>query len=85
MSSSVRYLSDNNLTRDLKGDAAVVNRDGGIQDINFKENNTKDEEPEDNSTKFKLEKSSLTFILIAGFLFLTVIISAILLILKYRK
>lgn len=85
LSSSVRYLSDNNLTRDLKGDAAVVNRDGGIQDINFKENNTKDEEPEDNSTKFKLEKSSLTFILIAGFLFLTVIISAILLILKYRK
>lgn len=85
LSSSVRYLSDNNLTRDLKGDAAVVNRDGGIQDINFKENNTKDEEPEDNSTKFKLEKSSLTFVLIAGFLFLTVIISAILLILKYRK
>lgn len=85
LSSSVRYLSDNNLTRDLKGDAAVVNRDGGIQDINFKENNTKDEEPEDSSTKFKLEKSSLTFILIAGFLFLTVIISAILLILKYRK
>ncbi|WP_394867332.1 cellulose biosynthesis cyclic di-GMP-binding regulatory protein BcsB [Paraclostridium bifermentans] len=85
LSSSVRYLSDNNLTSDLKGDAAVVNRDGGIQDINFKENNTKDEEPEDNSTKFKLEKSSLTFILIAGFLFLTVIISAILLILKYRK
>lgn len=85
LSSSVRYLSDNNLTRDLKGDAAVVNRDGGIQDINFKENNTKDEEPEDNSTKFKLERSSLTFILIAGFLFLTVIISAILLILKYRK
>lgn len=85
LSSSVRYLSDNNLTRDLKGDAGVVNRDGGIQDINFKENNTKDEEPEDNSTKFKLEKSSLTFILIAGFLFLTVIISAILLILKYRK
>lgn len=85
LSSSVRYLSDNNLTRDLKGDAAVVNRDGGIQDINFKENNTRDEEPEDNSTKFKLEKSSLTFILIAGFLFLTVIISAILLILKYRK
>lgn len=85
LSSSVRYLSDNNLIRDLKGDAAVVNRDGGIQDINFKENNTKDEEPEDSSTKFKLEKSSLTFILIAGFLFLTVIISAILLILKYRK
>ena len=85
LSSSVRYLSDNNLTRDLKGDAAVVNRDGGIQDINFKENNTKDEEPEDNSAKFKLEKSSLTFVLIAGFLFLTVIISAILLILKYRK
>lgn len=85
LSSSVRYLSDNNLTRDLKGDAGVVNRDGGIQDINFKENNTKDEEPEDNSTKFKLERSSLTFILIAGFLFLTVIISAILLILKYRK
>lgn len=85
LSSSVRYLSDNNLTRDLKGDAAVVNRDGGIHDINFKENNTRDEEPEDNSTKFKLEKSSLTFILIAGFLFLTVIISAILLILKYRK
>lgn len=85
LSSSVRYLSDNNLTRDLKGDAAVVNRDGGIQDINFKENNTRDEEPEDNSAKFKLEKSSLTFVLIAGFLFLTVIISAILLILKYRK
>lgn len=85
LSSSVRYLSDNNLTRDLKGDAAVVNRDGGIQDISFKENNTKDEEPEDNSAKFKLEKSSLTFVLIAGFLFLTVIISAILLILKYRK
>lgn len=85
LSSSVRYLSDNNLTRDLKGDAAVVNRDGGIQDISFKENNTRDEEPEDNSTKFKLEKSSLIFALIAGFLFLTVIISAILLILKYRK
>lgn len=85
LSSSVRYLSDNNLTRDLKGDAAVVNRDGGIQDINFKENNIRDEEPEDNSAKFKLEKSSLTFVLIAGFLFLTVIISAILLILKYRK
>lgn len=85
LSSSVRYLSDNNLTRDLKGDAAVVNRDGGIQDISFKENNTKDEEPEDNSAKFKLEQSSLTFVLIAGFLFLTVIISAILLILKYRK
>lgn len=85
LSSSVRYLSDNNLTRDLKGDAAVVNRDGGIQDINFKENNTKDEEHEDNSAKFKLEKSSLTFVLIAGFLFSTVIISAILLILKYRK
>lgn len=85
LSSSVRYLSDNNLTRDLKGDAAVVNRDGGIQDISFKENNTRDEEPEDNSAKFKLEKSSLTFVLIAGFLFLTVIISAILLILKYRK
>lgn len=85
LSSSVRYLSDNNLTRDLKGDAAVVNRDGGIQDISFKENNTKDEEHEDNSAKFKLEKSSLTFVLIAGFLFLTVIISAILLILKYRK
>ncbi|MDU3336110.1 cellulose biosynthesis cyclic di-GMP-binding regulatory protein BcsB [Paraclostridium bifermentans] len=85
LSSSVRYLSDNNLTRDLKGDAAVVNRDGGIQDINFKENNTRDEESEDNSAKFKLEKSSLTFVLIAGFLFLTVIISAILLILKYRK
>lgn len=85
LSSSVRYLSDNNLTRDLKGDAAVVNRDGGIQDINFKENNTRDEEPEDNSAKFKLEKSSLTFVLIAGFLFLTVITSAILLILKYRK
>lgn len=85
LSSSVRYLSDNNLTRDLKGDAAVVNRDGGIQDISFKENNTKDEEPEDNSAKFKLEKSSLTFVFIAGFLFLTVIISAILLILKYRK
>ena len=85
LSSSVRYLSDNNLTRDLKGDAAVVNRDGGIQDISFKENNTRDEELEDNSTKFKLEKSSLIFVLIAGFLFLTVIISAILLILKYRK
>lgn len=85
LSSSVRYLSDNNLTRDLKGDAAVVNRDGGIQDISFKENNTRDEEPEDNSAEFKLEKSSLTFVLIAGFLFLTVIISAILLILKYRK
>lgn len=85
LSSSVRYLSDNNLTRDLKGDAAVVNRDGGIQDISFKENNTKDEEHEDNSAKFKLEKSSLTFVLIAGFLFSTVIISAILLILKYRK
>lgn len=85
LSSSVRYLSDNNLTRDLKGDAAVVNRDGGIQDINFKESNTRDEESEDNSAKFKLEKSSLTFVLIAGFLFLTVIISAILLILKYRK
>lgn len=85
LSSSVRYLSDINLTRDLKGDAAVVNRDGGIQDISFKENNTRDEEPEDNSAKFKLEKSSLTFVLIAGFLFLTVIISAILLILKYRK
>lgn len=85
LSSSVRYLSDNNLTRDLKGDAAVVNRDGGIQDINFKENNTRDEESEDNYAKFKLEKSSLTFVLIAGFLFLTVIISAILLILKYRK
>lgn len=85
LSSSVRYLSDNNLTRDLKGDAAVVNRDGGIQDINFKENNRSDEELEDNSSKFKLEKASLTFILIAGFLFLTVIISAILLILKYRK
>lgn len=85
LSSSVRYLSDNNLTRDLKGDAAVANRDGGIQDISFKENNTRDEEPEDNSAKFKLEKSSLTFVLIAGFLFLTVIISAILLILKYRK
>ncbi|GAA0091869.1 cellulose biosynthesis cyclic di-GMP-binding regulatory protein BcsB [Paraclostridium bifermentans] len=85
LSSSVRYLSDNNLTRDLKGDAAVVNRDGGIQDISFKENNTRDGEPEDNSAKFKLEKSSLTFVLIAGFLFLTGIISAILLILKYRK
>ncbi|MGG2467795.1 cellulose biosynthesis cyclic di-GMP-binding regulatory protein BcsB [Paraclostridium bifermentans] len=85
LSSSVRYLSDNNLTRDLKGDAAVVNIDGGIQDISFKENNTRDEEAEDNSAKFKLEKSSLTFVLIAGFLFLTVIISAILLILKYRK
>lgn len=85
LSSSVRYLSDNNLTRDLKGDAVVVNRDGGIQDINFKENNRSDEELEDNSSKFKLEKASLTFILIAGFLFLTVIISAILLILKYRK
>lgn len=85
LSSSVRYLSDNNLTRDLKGDAAVVNRDGGIQDISFKENNTRDEEAEDNSAKFKLEKSSLTFVLIAGFLFLTGIISAILLILKYRK
>ncbi|WP_283592967.1 cellulose biosynthesis cyclic di-GMP-binding regulatory protein BcsB [Paraclostridium bifermentans] len=85
LSSSVRYLSDNNLTRDLKGDAAVVNRDGGIQDISFKENNTRDGEPEDNSAKFKLEKSSLTFVLIAGFLFSTVIISAILLILKYRK
>lgn len=85
LSSSVRYLSDNNLTRDLKGDAAVVNIDGGIQDISFKENNTRDEEVEDNSAKFKLEKSSLTFVLIAGFLFLTVIISAILLILKYRK
>ncbi|WGX75587.1 hypothetical protein QJS64_16770 [Paraclostridium bifermentans] len=85
MSSSVRYLSDNNLTRDLKGDAAVVNRDGSIQDINFKENNRNDKEPEENSAKFKLDKESLTFILIAGFLFLTVIISAILLILKYRK
>lgn len=85
LSSSVRYLSDDNLTRDLKGDAAVVNRDGGIQDINFKENNARDEESEDNSAKFKLEKASLTFVLIAGFLFLTVIISAILLILKYRK
>ena len=85
LSSSVRYLSDNNLTRDLKGDAAVVNIDGGIQDISFKENNTRDEEVEDNSAKFKLEKSSLTFVLIAGFLFLTIIISAILLILKYRK
>lgn len=85
LSSSVRYLSDNNLTRDLKGDAVVVNRDGGIQNINFKEKNISNEESEENNAKFKLDKESLTFILIAGFLFLTVIISAILLILKYRK
>lgn len=85
LSSSVRYLSDNNLTRDLKGDAVVVNRDGGIQDINFKEKNISNEDSEENNAKFKLDKESLTFILIAGFLFLTVIISAILLILKYRK
>lgn len=86
LSSSIRYLSDINLAKTMTGDAIVINRDGTIQDLNFKEiKGENDEDNKDKQNDFKIDKEGKIFIGVAGFLFITILISTILLVLKYRK
>ncbi len=80
-----RYLTDSSLLNTMASDAAVIDRDGKIENVRFKEVKTEDETKAKEKTKFKLGQEGEVFIVIAGFLFITILISTILLVLKYRK
>lgn len=80
-----RYLTDSSLLNKMVSDAAVIDRDGKIENVRFKESKDVDKTKEKEKTKFKLGKEGEIFIVIAGFLFITILISTILLVLKYRK
>ena len=83
LSLSAKYLSDLGLTKSLKGDTIVIGRDGYVKDLNYnaKEQTIKEELKEDK----KMSNQTKMFILVAVFLLATVIISLVLLVLKYRK
>lgn len=80
-----RYLTDSSLLNTMASDAAVIDRDGKIENVRFKEVKTEDETKAKEKIKFKLGQEGEIFIVIAGFLFITILISTILLVLKYRK
>ncbi|MBC6003437.1 cellulose biosynthesis cyclic di-GMP-binding regulatory protein BcsB [Paeniclostridium sp. NSJ-45] len=80
---SSRYLSDLDLTKSLKGDTIVIDREGKIKDLNY----SLDDVDEDKEIKEsnKLDDDSKTFIIISGVLFLMVATATVLLALKYKK
>ncbi|MCR8743999.1 cellulose biosynthesis cyclic di-GMP-binding regulatory protein BcsB [Romboutsia lituseburensis] len=77
------YLSDLRLTKELKGDTVIIDRNGYIKDLSYKESspNTK----ESINTHKTLSSEAKIFILVAIFLFITLITSIAFLVLKYRK
>ena len=80
---SSRYLSNLDLTKSLKGDTIVINREGKVNDLNYKLDDI-DEDKEIKESK-KLDDDSKTFIVISGVLFLMVAVATVLLALKYKK
>lgn len=77
------YLSDISLTKELKGDTVVIDRNGHIKDLSYKESSI--ETNEEINTHKVLSSQAKIFILVAVFLFITLIISIVFLIIKYRK
>ena len=80
---STRYLNDLDLTKSLKGDTIVIDREGNIKDLNYK----LDDVDENKETKEvnKLDNKSKQFIIVASVLLLMVISATVLLALKYKK
>lgn len=77
------YLSDISLTKELKGDTVIIDRNGHIKDLSYKESSI--ETNEEINTHKVLSSQAKIFILVAVFLFITIIISIVFLIIKYRK
>ncbi|HSQ89156.1 cellulose biosynthesis cyclic di-GMP-binding regulatory protein BcsB, partial [Romboutsia sp.] len=83
LSLSSKYLSDLNLTKSLKGDTIVIGRNGYVQDLDYK---AKEEVVKEETKEHKkISNQVKIFIMVAVFLLVTVIISLIFLVLKYRK
>lgn len=83
LSLSSKYLSDIGLTKGLKGDTVVIGRDGSLQDLNYKIKEETDTEKVE--SKKELSNKSKIFIVVAIFLFITVIISIVFLAKKYKR
>ena len=82
LSITSKYLSDLALIRELKGDTVVIDRNGYVKDLsyNIKENI----EEKDVSNRKQLNNQGKIFIIVALFLFITLTISVIFLIRKYK-
>lgn len=82
LSITSKYLSDLALIRELKGDTVVIDRNGYVKDLsyNIKENI----EEKDVSDRKQLNNQGKIFIIVALFLFITLTISVIFLIRKYK-
>ncbi|MEW9076911.1 cellulose biosynthesis cyclic di-GMP-binding regulatory protein BcsB [Terrisporobacter glycolicus] len=75
------YLNDLTITKSLTGDTLLLGADGYMKDLSF---NTKEEANEKVKENKTLSKQSKTFIIVAFFLFLGIIVSIILVIRKYK-
>lgn len=79
---TAEYLSNMTLAKTLKGDTIVIGENSYIKDLNYHPTEEyKDEEVAENQA---LNKQSMYFIVIAVFLFITIALSIVFLIKKYK-
>lgn len=76
------YLNDLSLTKSLRGDTVVIDRNGSVEDLYY---NTKEKVDEIKDEKIKVNKEGEIFIIVVIGLFITIAIVAIMMIKKYRK
>ncbi len=76
------YLNDLSLTKSLRGDTVVIDRNGSVEDLYY---NTKEKVDEIKGEKIKVNKEGEIFIIVAIGLFITIAIVVIMMLKKYRK
>lgn len=79
---AARYLNDLSLTKSLRGDTVLIDRNGSVEDLYY---NTKEKVDEVKEEKLKINKEGEIFIIVAIGLFITITIVAIMMVKKYKK
>lgn len=77
-----KYLNDLSLTKSLKGDTVVIDRNGSVEDLYY---NIEEKVDEIANEKVQISKGGTAFIIVAVGVFITMTIVVIMMIKKYRK
>lgn len=77
-----KYLNDLSLTKSLKGDTVVIDRNGSVEDLYY---NIEEKVDEVANEKVQTSKAGTAFIIVAVGVFITMTIVVIMMIKKYRK
>ena len=77
-----KYLNDLSLTKSLKGDTVVIDRNGSVEDLYY---NIEEKVDEIANEKVQISKGGTAFIIVAVGVFITITVVVIMMIKKYRK